>query len=62
MDISAVAEGMAMMGASSVLYPSLTLADMLLANGVVIVLGILTSILPAWRAARLNPVQAINST
>ena len=62
LDISAVAEGMAMMGASSVLYPNLTLADMILANGVVIVLGILTSILPAWRAARLNPVQAINST
>ena len=62
LDISAVAEGMAMMGASSVLYPNLTLADMILANVVVIILGILTSILPAWRAAKLNPVQAINST
>jgi len=61
LDISAVAEGMAMMGASSVLYPNLTLDDMILANAVVIILGILTSILPAWRAARLNPVQAINS-
>ena len=62
LDISAVAEGMAMMGASSMLYPNLTLADMILANVVVIILGILTSILPAWRAAKLNPVQAINST
>jgi ABC-type lipoprotein release transport system permease subunit len=62
LDISAVAEGMAMMGASSVLYPNLTLDDMILANVVVIILGILTSILPAWRAAKLNPVQAINST
>ena len=62
LDISSVAEGMAMMGASSVLYPTLLLDDMILANVVVIILGTLTSILPAWRAARLNPVQAINST
>jgi ABC-type antimicrobial peptide transport system permease subunit len=57
-----VAEGMAMMGASGTLYPSLTLYDMLLANTVVIVLGVLTSILPAWRAARMDPVRALNST
>jgi ABC-type lipoprotein release transport system permease subunit len=62
LDVSSVAEGMAMMGASSMLYPNLTLDDMILANVVVIILGILTSIFPAWRAARLNPVQAINST
>jgi ABC-type antimicrobial peptide transport system permease subunit len=61
-DVSVVAEGMAMMGASSMLYPSLTLYDMVLANSVVIILGILTSILPAWRAARLDPVKAINTT
>ena len=61
LDISVVAEGMAMMGASSILYPSLTLYDMLLANCVVIILGMLTSILPAWRAARLDPVRAINA-
>ena len=62
LDISAVAEGMAMMGASSVLYPKLMAADLLLANAVVIVLGIITSILPAWRAARLDPVRALNAT
>jgi ABC-type lipoprotein release transport system permease subunit len=62
LDVSSVAEGMAMMGVSSMLYPNLTLDDMILANVVVIILGILTSIFPAWRAARLNPVQAINST
>jgi ABC-type lipoprotein release transport system permease subunit len=62
MDISAVAEGMAMMGASSVLYPTLTLDDVITANVVVILLGIMTSILPAWRAAKLDPVKAINST
>jgi len=62
LDISAVAEGMAMMGASSVLYPKLLAADMILANVVVIVLGIVTSILPAWRAARLDPLRALNAT
>jgi ABC-type lipoprotein release transport system permease subunit len=62
MDVSAVAEGMAMMGASSVLYPNLTLDDMIIANVVVILLGTLTAIFPAWRAAKLDPVQAINST
>ena len=62
MDVSVVAEGMAMMGASSMLYPNLTLDDMIIANVVVIVLGTLTSIFPAWRAAKLDPVQAINTT
>lgn len=62
LDISVVAEGMAMMGASSMLYPTLTSSDLLLANSVVILLGILTSILPAWRAAKLDPVRALNTT
>ena len=62
LDISAVAEGMAMMGASSTLYPSLTLYDMVMANSVVVILGVLTSILPAWRAAKMDPVQALNTT
>jgi ABC-type lipoprotein release transport system permease subunit len=61
LDVSAVAEGMAMMGAGSVIYPSLTLYDVVLANVVVILLGILTSILPAWRASQLDPVRALNT-
>ena len=62
LDISIVAEGMALMGAGSMLYPKLTLHDLVLANTVVVTLGILTSILPAWRAAQLNPVRALHST
>jgi ABC-type lipoprotein release transport system permease subunit len=62
LDISIVAEGMAMMGAGSTLYPKLTLYDVVLANTVVVILGILTSILPAWRAAQLDPVRALNTT
>ena len=58
-DFSAVAEGFEMMGVSSVLYPALKLQDLVLANVVVILLGILTSLLPAWRASRYRPVEAI---
>jgi ABC-type lipoprotein release transport system permease subunit len=61
-DISVVAKGFEMMGASSVLYPALKLNDVLLANAVVIVLGLLTSLLPAWRASQYRPVEAIAKT
>ncbi len=61
-DISAVSEGMEMMGASSMLYPLLQWPDLLLANTVVVVLGITTSLLPAWRAAQYRPVEALSRT
>jgi len=59
-DVSIVSEGMEMMGASSMLYPVLQWPDLLLANVVVIVLGIITSLLPAWRAAQYRPVEALS--
>ncbi len=58
-DVSVVAKGMEMMGTSSILYPALQLNDVILANVVVIVLGLLTSILPAWHAASFNPIEAL---
>ena len=58
-DISAVAQGMEMFGASSILYPELTLDDMILANVVVLVLGFVASLSPAWRASRYEPIEAI---
>ncbi|MGB5488465.1 MAG: ABC transporter permease [Lysobacterales bacterium] len=61
-DISGVAQGMEMMGASSMLYPVLQWPDLVLANAVVIILGIVTSLLPAWRAARYRPVEALSQT
>ena len=36
--------------------------DLLLADAVVVVLGILTSLMPAWRASRYRPVDAIAKT
>ena len=58
-DISVVAEGMEMMGAASVLYPRLYVSDMILANVIVLSLGFLASLSPAWRASRYEPVEAI---
>jgi ABC-type lipoprotein release transport system permease subunit len=58
-DLSAVAKGMEMMGAGSMLYPALKMRDLATANVVVIVLGLLTSLLPAWHASRYSPVEAI---
>lgn len=58
-DISIVAEGMEMFGASSILYPEMQLNDVVLANVVVLILGFLASLSPAWRASRYEPVEAI---
>ena len=58
-DISAVAQGMEMFGAASVLYPEQELQDTIMANVVVLVLGFLASLSPAWRASRYDPIEAI---
>ncbi len=58
-DLSAVAKGMELWGSGSVLHPALRWQDVLLANLVVLVLGFLASLSPAWRASRYEPVLAI---
>lgn len=58
-DVSMVAEGMEMFGASAVLYPELSIDDVIMANVIVIVLGIVASLSPAWRASRYQPIEAI---
>lgn len=58
-DISIVAEGMEMFGAASVLYPQLNIGDMILASEIVLILGFIASISPAWRASRYKPVEAL---
>jgi len=58
-DVSIVGEGMELFGAASVIYPALYLSDVVLANIIVIVLGFLASLSPAWRASRYEPVEAI---
>lgn len=58
-DLSGVAEGMEYWGMTTVLYPSMLPLDILLSNMVVLVLGVLASLYPAWHAARFVPVKAI---
>lgn len=58
-DLSIVAEGMEMFGASSVLYPELTLKDVVQSNAVILLLGFLASLSPAVRASRYEPVEAL---
>ena len=60
-DISMVADGMEMMGATSRLVPDLRMQDVVLANGVVLLLGFFASLSPAWRASRYEPVEAITT-
>jgi ABC-type lipoprotein release transport system permease subunit len=58
-DVSIVGDGMEMWGMSSMLYPKLYVSDMVLASSVVLLLGFLASLSPAWRASRYEPVEAI---
>jgi len=59
-DLSAVADGMAMFGYGAVLHAQFILSDLLLANGVVITLGLLICLYPAWKASRYDPIVALN--
>ncbi|WP_096087720.1 ABC transporter permease [Agaribacterium haliotis] len=59
-DLSAFADAMAMAGVGSRLYPNLQFTDVALANVTVLVLGLATSLLPAWRASHYDPVQALS--
>lgn len=59
LDLSAVAQGLEMMALGTTLYPLLELRDMAMASAVVVGLGLLASLLPAWRASRLAPVVAL---
>lgn len=59
-DLSSVAKGFEMSGMGTTLYPLLLAKDMATANVVVIILGLATSLLPAWRAAHYDPIRALS--
>lgn len=58
-DLSAMAAGLEYAGMPRVVYPVLKGGDFLLANATVLFLGILVSLYPAVKAARLIPVKAL---
>jgi len=58
-DLSAFAEGFDMVGISPVIVPALTAGDIMSANLLVLVLGLLASLWPVWRAARHVPSEAM---
>lgn len=58
-DLSQFAEGLAMMGVSATLTPIFLWHDLLMCNGIVIFLGLASSLLPAWKASHLKPIEAL---
>lgn len=62
LNLSAFAKGLEWAGLSSVIYPLVAASDVITANLIVIVLGLIASLYPAWRAARYVPVEAITRT
>jgi ABC-type lipoprotein release transport system permease subunit len=58
-DLGAFGEGIEMWGISRVVYPVLSLKDIFMANGVVILLGLLVGLYPALHAARFTPVETM---
>ena len=58
-DLSAMAEGLAYMGVSRVIYPELRVIDVIGAGLGGFAVAIVVALYPAWRASRLTPVDAI---
>ncbi len=59
-DLSALAAGAEMWGIPRILYPEIAMKDVLAAGAVVMVLGVLISLYPALKAARVTPVAAMH--
>lgn len=60
-DLSAMAQGTEMWGIQRIIYPSLNAWDILISNGIVLILGMLVSLYPALKAARFLPVETMRS-
>jgi ABC-type antimicrobial peptide transport system permease subunit len=61
-DLSALAAGLEYVGMPRVIYPVIQSKDIVAANVVVFILGLLVSAYPAIKAARFTPVEALAYT
>ncbi|UCD71079.1 MAG: ABC transporter permease [Syntrophobacterales bacterium] len=61
-DLSSLAAGMEYFGMSRVIYPIIQGKDVVMANLVVFILGLVVSLYPAVKAARFTPVEALAHT
>ena len=58
-DLGLFGAGIEMWGISRIVYPVLSLNDIAMANGVVVLLGLLVGLYPALHAARFTPVETM---
>jgi len=58
-DLSLFASGLGKIGFNAIVHPQLDLAFYAGITVLVVILGILSSLIPAWKALKLNPVEAI---
>ncbi len=61
-DLSSLSAGAEFAGISRIIYPMIQAKDLVMANLVVFILGILISIYPAAKAAKITPVEAMAHT
>ena len=61
-DLSRLAQGVEYAGMARIIYPIVLVKDILAANLVVLLLGVIVSLYPAVKAARFMPVEALTHT
>ena len=59
LDLTQWASGVEMVGMRSIIIPRLYAADMALVAGLSLLLGVVASLYPAWRAMKINPLEAM---
>lgn len=58
-DLTALSAGLEFIGLPRIIYPTVVRGDVVSANLVVFVLGLLVSLYPAYKAGRISPVEAM---